>query len=286
MWIHNLDPVLAHLGPLEIRWYGLVYVLGFFLAIFWLKYMQKKGYLSLSQDEIWDFVFYLMLGVLIGSRLFEIFWEPQLYLSHPLNLFKIWQGGMSFHGGLVGIVTAAWLYCKKKKLSFGKMADLMSVPAIFALALGRIANFVNGELVGRIWAGKWCVVFPDYGPECRHPNMIYSFFERMLVFGWLFLLTFWKEFQPGQVTGVLFRRNAPNANEVGDLPLTPFREGFIFWNFVFWEGLGRIMVDFFREDILYFGFSLGQWFSAVMVVAAVIAFAKYYQEDWKKIFKK
>ena len=257
MWTHNLNPILFQLGPLEIRWYGLVYVLGFFLAILWLKHLQKKGMISLSKDEIWDFVFYLMVGVLIGSRLFEVFWEPQIYLSNPLNFFKIWQGGMSFHGGFVGIVTAAYLYCKKKKLPFLKMADVLSVPAIFALALGRIANFVNGELVGRVWDGRWCAVFPDYGQQCRHPNMIYSFFQRMIVFSWLFSLIFWKEFKPG----------------------------FIFWNFVFWEGLGRIIVDFFREDILYFGFSLGQWFSAVMVVAAAVAFIKYYKEDWKKIFK-
>lgn len=272
MWIHNLDPTLLDLGPIEIRWYGLVYVLAFFLAVWWLRHMQKIGFISLSKDEIWDFVFYLMLGVLVGSRLFEIFWEPAYYLSNPFNLFKIWEGGMSFHGGLVGIVTAAWLYCKKKKLPFWKMADIMSVPTIFALAFGRVANFINGELVGRIWNGSWCVVFPDYGPECRHPNMIYSFFQRMLVFGWLYLLTFWKEFKPGQVTGVR------------DLPSTPFREGFIFWNFVFWEGLGRIIVDFFREDILYFGFSLGQWFSAVMVIMAVSMLAKNHKEDIKKIF--
>jgi len=258
MWIHNLDPTLLHLGPLEIRWYGLVYVLGFFLGIVWLNYMRKKSLIPLSKDEIWDFIFYLMLGVLIGSRLFEVFWEPQIYLTHPLNFFKIWQGGMSFHGGFVGIVTAAYLYCRKKKLPFWKMADVMSIPTIFALALGRLANFVNGELVGRVWNGSWCVIFPDYGPQCRHPNMIYSFFQRMIVFGWLFFLTFWREFKPG----------------------------FIFWNFVFWEGLGRIIVDFFREDTLYYGFSLGQWFSAIMVVAAVIAFVKYYREDWKKIFKK
>lgn len=257
MWIHNLDPVLVHLGPLEIRWYGLVYVLGFFLGIVWLKYMQKKGNLALSKDEIWDFIFYLMLGVIIGARLFEVFWEPQYYLSNPLSLLKIWEGGMSFHGGFVGIVMAAWLYCKKKKIDFWKMADLMSIPAILALALGRLANFINGELVGRVWNGSWCVVFPDYGAECRHPNMIYSFFQRMLVFGWLFFLT--------------FRDQA-------------FRPGFIFWNFVFWEGLGRIIVDFYREDILYFGFSLGQWFSAVMVIVAVIVLVKNHQEDVKKIF--
>ena len=258
MWVHNLNPVLLDLGPVEIRWYGLVYILGFFLAIAWLRYVSKKGFISLSKDEIWDFVFYLMVGVLVGSRLFMIFWNPEIYLLKPWNLLKIWEGGMSFHGGFVGIVTAAWLYCKKKKLYFWKMADVMSVPTIFALALGRLANFINGELVGRVWDGKWCVIFPDYGTECRHPNMVYSFFQRLIVSGWLFLLTFWKEFKPG----------------------------FIFWNFVFWEGLGRIIVDFYREDTLYLSFSLGQWFSAVMVIVALVAFVKYYKEDWKKVFRK
>ncbi len=259
MWTHNLNPTLLHFGPLEIRWYGLVYVLSFFLAVGWLFYLRKKGQITfLSKDEIWDFVFYLMLGVLLGARLFEVFWEPAYYLSTPVNLLKIWEGGMSFHGGFVGIVAAAWLYCKKKKLSFLMMSDAMSVPTIFALALGRLANFLNGELVGRIWNGKWCVIFPEYGSECRHPNMIYSFFQRMMVFGWLFFLSFWKEFKPG----------------------------FLFWNFVFWEGLGRIIVDFFREDTLYLGFSLGQWFSSAMVIAAAIAFIKYYKEDWKKFFQK
>ena len=258
MWTHNLDPTLLQLVHLEIRWYGLVYVLGFFLTVFWLQHMRKKGFIQLSKDEIWDLVFFLMVGVLVGSRLFLVFWNPEIYLSHPLNLIKIWEGGMSFHGGFVGIVAACWFYCKRKKLPFWKIADVMSVPTIFALAFGRLANFINGELVGRVWDGKWCVVFPDYGSECRHPNMIYSFFQRMAVFGWLFLLTFWKEFKPG----------------------------FIFWNFVFWEGLGRIIMDFFREDTLYLGFSLGQWFSLIMVIVALVMFGKFYKEDWKKILKK
>ena len=256
MWVHNLNSVLLDLGPVEIRWYGLTYVLGFFLAVGWLFFLKKKKQIPLSKDDIWDFAFYLMLGVLIGSRLFEIFWEPRYYLSNPINLLKFWQGGMSFHGGFVGIVTAAWIYCKKKNLSFWRMADLLSVPTIFALALGRLANFVNGELVGRIWNGKWCMVFPDYGSQCRHPSMIYAFLQRTVVFGWLFLLTFWKEFKPG----------------------------FVFWNFVFWEGLGRIIVDFYREDALYLGLSLGQWFSSIMVIAAIAVFIKIHPEDWKKLF--
>ncbi len=261
MWVHNLNPVLLHFGPLEIRWYGLVYVLGFCLAVWWLKYARQKGFIVISEEQVWDLIFYLMLGVLIGSRVFMIFWNPEIYLFKPWNLLFIWQGGMSFHGGFVGIIVACWWYCQKHSLSFGKVADVISVPAIFALALGRIANFINGELVGKVWDGSWCVVFPEYDAQCRHPNMIYSFLERMVVFGWLLFLSWWTEFKPG----------------------------FLFWNFVFWEGVGRIAMDFFREyptENIYLGFSLGQWFSVIMVLVAAYVFWKYYPEDWKSLFRK
>ncbi|MEK6901712.1 MAG: prolipoprotein diacylglyceryl transferase, partial [Nanoarchaeota archaeon] len=161
MWINNLNPTLLDLGPVEIRWYGLVYLLGFALSIWWLKRAQKQGMIHLSTDDLWDLALYLLIGVLVGSRVFELFWEPQYYLSNPLNILKIWQGGMSFHGGFVGIIAACWWYCKKKKVQFGIIADVLSAPLMFALALGRLANFVNGELVGRVWNGSWCVVFPQ-----------------------------------------------------------------------------------------------------------------------------
>lgn len=265
MWVHNLNPVLLNLGFAQIRWYGLVYVLGFLLSAWWLRWQVKKGLLKLNSKESWDLLFYLMLGVLIGSRLFEVFWEPQHYLSNPLNLLKIWQGGMSFHGGLVGITVAAYLYCRKKSLNFWEIADLMSVPTMFALALGRIANFVNGELVGTVWNGSWCVNYSKspylIGPPqgCRHPSILYAAAYRFLIFGellWLSLKSFTNRFKPG----------------------------FIFWNFVLLEGMGRFIVDFYREDILYFGLSLGQWFSVVMIVVAVYFFLKYYTTDLKKVF--
>ncbi len=256
MWIYDLNPVLVQLGPLQIRWYGLVYVLGFFAAIWWLHQAQKRGKLSLAPDEIWDLIFYLMVGVIIGSRLFMIFWNPEIYLYHPINLFKIWEGGMSFHGGFVGIITACWIYCKRKRLDFWRIADIISIPAMLALALGRIANFINGELVGRVWNGRWCVVFPEYGQECRHPNMIYSALQRLTVFSWLWFLSIRDRFAPG----------------------------FIFWNFVFWEGVGRFLMDFFREDSLYVGLSLGQWFSLAMIIVALGVFWKRYREDWKGMF--
>lgn len=258
MWIHNLNPTLLNLGPLEVRWYGLVYVLGFLLAAIWLSYCSKKGKINLNKEEVWDFVFYLIVGVLVGSRLFMIFWEPQTYLLKPWNLLFFWQGGMSFHGGFVGIVIAAAIYAKKKKLNFWTLADVVSIPAIFALALGRIANFINGELWGRAFDGSWCINFKNSGggDVCRHPSTLYAAGKRFLVFFWLLVLSYKDHFKPG----------------------------FIFWNFVMFEGLGRIIVDFFREDPTFIGFSLGQWFSLIMVIVALWMFVKYYREDWKKIF--
>lgn len=256
MWIHNLNPTILTLGPFEIRWYGLVYVLGFFLAIYWLNHLRKRNSLNINAEEIWDLVFYLMLGILIGARVFMIFWQPQEFLVKPWNLLKIWQGGMSFHGGLVGSIIAVWWYCRKKNLHFLTIADALSIPAILALGLGRIANFINGELIGRIWQGQWCVIFPQYDNVCRHPSTLYAAGYRFLIFGWLLLLALKKEFKPG----------------------------FMFWNLIFLEGVGRIIVDFYREDILYAGFSLGQWFSAIMVAAAFWILIKKYPQEWKKLF--
>ncbi|MAG72778.1 prolipoprotein diacylglyceryl transferase [archaeon] len=256
MYIHNLNPTLLDVGPLEIRWYGLAYVLGFLLVVWWLN--KKKDQLGISKDDTWDLLFYIMIGVIAGARIFEVFWEPSYYLSNPLNFFKIWQGGMSFHGGFVGIVVAVWIYCKKKQLDFWKMADILSIPAIFALALGRIANFINGELWGRAWDGSWCVNFKNTGggDVCRHPSTIYAAVKRFAVFGWLVWLSK-KEWTPG----------------------------FIFWNFVFFEGLGRFIVDFFREDTLWFSLTIGQWFSVVMVLVAICVFKTKYKKDCKMFWR-
>ena len=149
----------------------------------------------------------------------------------------------------------------------------MSFPTLFALALGRLANFVNGELVGRVWNGSWCVVFPQYDQQCRHPNMIYSFIERMLISLWLGYLTLKIKLENGNQTKLLLSNNWINKIKRIFWP-NNFYPGFIFLNFLLLEGLGRFLMDFFREDILYFGFSLGQWFSLVMVFAALIVMIK------------
>ena len=258
MFIHNLNPVLLNLGPLEIRYYGLVYIFGFFLAAYWMKYLVKKSILNLEDEDIWDLSFYLLIGVIIGSRLGMLFWQPSFYFSNPLEILKIWNGGMSFHGGFLGIIAALYWYAKKKKLPFLKLADILSVPAIFALALGRIANFINGELWGRATDVNWCVVFPQKDEVCRHPSQLYAAGKRFLVFGWLMFLSLKNK----------------------------FKDGFIFWNFILFEGLGRIIVDFYREDLLYYGFSKGQWMSLAMVIIAVYVLNMYYEKDLKHLWGK
>lgn len=255
MFIHNINPTILTIGPLEIRWYGLVYVIGFLLSAWWLQYAVKKEKVNLTKDEVWDLLFYVIIGLLIGSRLLLIFWNPEVYLKNPFNLIKFWEGGMSFHGGLAGSILAAWIYCKRKNKNFLIIADILSAPAMFALALGRIANFINGELVGRVWNGQWCVIFPQYDDACRHPNMIYSAVQRLIVFGYLAWLSTKNQLKPG----------------------------FIFWNLILFEGIGRIAMDFFREDFLYGGFSKGQWLSAVMVLISLYILFKNYKEDWRKL---
>ncbi|MBT3298084.1 prolipoprotein diacylglyceryl transferase [archaeon] len=259
MFIHNLDPVLVAFNlfglNLEVRYYSLAYLLGFFLSVWWLMYWRKRGELNLTKEEVWDFAFYLIVGVIVGSRLMMVFWQPMTYLSDPLEIFRFWNGGMSFHGGLIGIISAGLIYCKIKKIKFLSMADLMSVPTLFALAMGRIANFINGELVGRITNLPWCVEFQGYF-DCRHPSTLYAATKRFIITGWLMFLSFSE-----------LRKK--------------FKPGFLFWNFVFWDGLGRVILDFFRWDILYLGLSKGQWLSAIMVVVSLYFFWKYYQEDWK-----
>ncbi|MBI2573651.1 prolipoprotein diacylglyceryl transferase [Candidatus Woesearchaeota archaeon] len=277
MWTHSLDPVLVHLGPLEIRWYGLVYVLGFLFAA-WLLH-KYRSHLNMSKDEVWDLMLYVILGVLIGSRVFEVFWEPRYYLSNPLNFFKVWQGGMSFHGGFVGIIAGVWLYARKTKRSFSQLADIISMPAMLALAFGRIANFVNGELWGTVadqtktW---WCVNFKNTGGQdlCRHPQQLYAATYRFMIAGWLWFLLSKNKFRTGQVTSVR------------DQHFSSFRAGFLFWNFVLLEGIGRFIVDFWREDTLWGPLTIGQWFSAAMVVVAVVVMIRRYKDDWKKITQK
>lgn len=240
MWIPNLNPVIVNILGFDIRYYGLVYVIGFLLAIWFL--LKKRELLSLSKDEVYDLAFWIMVGVLIGSRVFHvIFWDFSYYWTNPIKVLYFWQGGMAFHGGLVGAFVAGLIYNSKKKISIWKVADILAIPALIALALGRIANFINGELVGRVTDVSWCVDFGD--KLCRHPYQIYDALGRFVVVG---LLLFWNK----------------------------GKEGSLFLLMVLLVGIERFIVDFFREDVLYYGLSVGQWMSILMVIFALVLLYK------------
>jgi len=251
MIVHNIDPVLLNIFGLEIRYYGLVYVLGFIFVLFFLDYYRKKGKLELSKDEIYDYLFYLILGVVVGSRLLEVLlWNPSFYFSNPLEILMVWKGGMSVHGGIIGLIIANYLFCKKKKIGFYELADLVAIPGVFILAVGRIANFINAELVGTVSNLPWCVDFGD--KVCRHPVQIYSFLKRTLI-GVVLVFVNKGEHKPG----------------------------FIFWLFIGLMGLGRLLIDFVREDARWSGLSLGQYLSLVMLVVAGYALVTRYKKDIK-----
>ncbi|MBI2107120.1 prolipoprotein diacylglyceryl transferase [Candidatus Woesearchaeota archaeon] len=253
MFEHSLSPFIFQINGFGIRWYSLVYIIGFLLVIYFLK--KHKDSLKLNEEEVYDFVTYLIVGVVLGARAFEVLiWEPSYYFSNLVEIVKVWHGGMSYHGGLIGAMVVTYLFCRKKKIEFGVLADILTLPGVLALAFGRIANFVNSELIGTVTNVNWCVKYSNI-EECRHPSQIYAAGYRFLLF---FYLVYLKSFKPG----------------------------FIFWNFVFLESIGRFVVDFYREDKLYLNLSIGQWSSVILVVVSLIIFIKFYKEDWKRFFRK
>ncbi len=246
-FIHNINPTLFEIGPFEVRFYGIVYVIGF-LLVYYVLY-KKRDYLEISTKDIDSYVMYLILAVIICSRLAHtLIWEPGYYLAQPLEIFYIWKGGLAFYGGLVGAVLVTYWFCKKEKVSFARFADVLVMPAVLVLALGRIANFINGELWGTVTNVPWCVEFKD-AKGCRHPSQLYGSVKRFFI---LFIL-------------VLLNKKK-------------HKEGFLFWSFVGLMGIGRFFVDFFREDPRFLGLSLAQYVSLVMAIVAGYVLWKYYRK--------
>jgi len=186
MFTHNIDPVLLTLGPLEIRYYGLFFVLGFILAYFILKHLSNKGLVKMSVCEIEDLLFYVGVGGILGARLFYVLvYNLPFYLDNPLQILAVWQGGLSFHGSLIGGLIGVYYFTKKHKFNFLDMLDALSIPLILGLAIGRIGNFINGELFGPKTNLPWCV---DFGDGCRHPSQIYESIYSFFIFGVLWIL--------------------------------------------------------------------------------------------------
>ena len=181
MIVHNFSPIMIDLGLFQIRWYSMAYILGIVLGWIYAKNIIKKiqkndyNFSSIKVSQFDDIIIYLVLGIILGGRLgYVVFYNFEYYSQNILEIFKLWQGGMSFHGGLLGIIIATLIFVKNKNANFFKLSDIIACVAPIGLFLGRISNFINGELFGKASSLPWAVIFPSGGNIARHPSQIYE----------------------------------------------------------------------------------------------------------------
>lgn len=252
MLVHpQFDPVAIHLGSFGIHWYGLMYLIGF-LAFLWLgrwriahqPWWTQSGW---SYKTLDDALFYGALGVILGGRLgYALFYQHDYYLAHPHEVLFLWQGGMSFHGGFIGVMAAMLLFAKKRDLTFFGIMDFVAPLVPVGLGAGRMGNFINGELWGRASDAPWAMVFPQVDNIARHPSQLYEFLLEGIV---LFTILWWYSSKPRA-------------------------RGTISALFLIGYGSFRFLVEFTREPdsflgLLSLGLSMGQWLSLPMVIAGI-----------------
>ena len=246
---HALDPVAFSFGPLVVRWYGIAYLLGFVIGGFLLYHIARRWKLDLSSDDVVNVMTGVCLGIVLGGRLgYVLFYGAGYYLSHPLEILAINQGGMSFHGGLIGAIVGGSIVCKASKISIPTICDIGVCVAPVGLFFGRCANFVNGELWGKETDLPWGVMFPTGGDVYRHPSQLYeALLEGLVMFVLLWLL--WRK-------------------------LPPRPQGTFMGVFLVWYGIARILVEFVRvpdSQLGYlFGFvTMGQLLSLPLIICGV-----------------
>lgn len=230
----QIDPVAIGIGPIQIHWYGLMYLAGF--AAFWAlgKYRARRSDYAITPELVSDFLVYGALGVVLGGRIgYMLFYGLSGLLDDPLSLFRVWEGGMSFHGGLIGVAIAMLLYARKLKTSFWDMSDWAAPLVPLGLMFGRIGNFINGELWGRPTDVPWGMVFPQVDALARHPSQLYQAGLEGLT---LFIIVWWYSNRP-----------RPTAAVTGF-----FLAGY---------GVFRFIVEFFREPDAHLGFVFAGWMS-------------------------
>ncbi len=247
----RIRPDIVSIGPFHIRWYGLMYVAGFVTGYYLIQRQRRSREIGLIGPVAQELVFALAVGLIVGARLgyllFYQYMDLSYYLSHPIEIVALWHGGMSFHGGLIGSVVAGWWFCRRKRLPFLAVGDSVIVAAPVGLFFGRIGNFINGELFGRVTSVPWAMVFPAGGPLPRHPSQIYEALGEGLV---LFLILWHlrkKRFQDGMM---------------------------VVW-FLGLYGMIRFFLEFFREPDPQLGFvigpfTMGQVLCTAMIVGALL----------------
>ncbi|HIJ60330.1 MAG TPA: prolipoprotein diacylglyceryl transferase [Nitrospirae bacterium] len=245
----NISPEILKIGPFAIRWYGLMYLIGFMCSYLLVRFLLKERKIKYDKDFVESLFSYLIIGLLIGARLgYVIFYNLSHYLQHPLEIFAIWYGGMSFHGGLIGAVIGGILFCKKFRIDFWQTSDIIILTAPIGIGLGRIGNFINAELYGRPTNSPLAMIFPtDPLRIPRHPSQLYEFFFEGVV---LFIIL-WS----------IRNKNLP--------------KGAITSLFIGLYGVFRFFIEFFREPDghigYFFGFiTLGQILCILMIITAFI----------------
>ena len=211
MIVHNFDPVLVDLGLFQIRWYSVAYILGIIIGwmyaskIIKLTRENKYNFGQITTTQFDNLIIYLVIGIVLGGRLgYVTFYNFEYYSQNFLEIFKIWQGGMSFHGGLLGVIISIIIFSKKTNVNFFKLADIVSCIAPIGIFFGRIANFINGELYGKISALPWAIIFPNEGSVARHPSQIYeAILEGLILFILINYLALKKDllFKTGYISG-------------------------------------------------------------------------------------
>ncbi|MCZ8259816.1 MAG: prolipoprotein diacylglyceryl transferase [Beijerinckiaceae bacterium] len=247
MLLPDIDPVAFSIGPIAVRWYALAYIFGLVAGWLYARHLAATARLwgafrGPTPEELDDLLVFAALGVVIGGRLgFVLFYKPGYYLANPLEILQTWKGGMSFHGGLFGAAAAVALFARRRGLDPYAMADLAAVVAPVGLLLGRIANFIKGELWGRPADVPWAIVFPDAGPEPRHPSQLYEAgLEGLLLLIILAVLVRRTGFRaPGLLAGI-------------------FGSGY---------AAARFLVEFFREPDRHLGFIAGGWLTMGMALS-------------------
>jgi phosphatidylglycerol---prolipoprotein diacylglyceryl transferase len=248
----GFDPVLIQVGPLAIRWYALAYITALVVGWRLVRRLATRSPAVATPLQVDDFLTWATLGVVIGGRLgYVLFYQPGRFLAHPLEILQVWTGGMSFHGGMLGVAVAIAWYCRRERIPILGFADRISVVAPMGLGLGRIANFINGELWGREapdWL-PWAMIFPGGGPVPRHPSQIYQALMEGLI---LFIITW-----------TLSRRESVRA-----------RFGMITGVFLAGYAIARSLGELFRQPDAFLGFliagaTMGQLLSVPMLVAGI-----------------
>ncbi|MDD5582041.1 MAG: prolipoprotein diacylglyceryl transferase [Candidatus Marinimicrobia bacterium] len=247
-WVHDLKPYLFKIGNFEVRYYGLMYVIGFIFFYLWMKRVIRRGELKMTEKQLDSLFTGGILSVLIGGRLgYVLFYNLSWYIKHPLEIFMTWHGGMSFHGGAIAVILFVIWFSRKQGIDFWELIGECATIVPLGLFLGRLGNFINGELWGRPTNVPWAVIFPAAGNVPRHPSQLYeALMEGLFLF--LFLLWLRKKGASGYVK---------------------FAAGLIFY------GVGRFIVEFFREPDEQLGFiffnwlTMGQLLCLVMIVGGI-----------------